>query len=318
MVDNASGDGTVAAARALAPDGDRGRDRGQPRLRRGLQPRRRGRLGRARSACSTPTRCPSPGWRDAIELPHTDGRGWTAWQALVTADGGRTINTRGGVLHFTGIGWAGGAGRAGRPLGGLDGLRARDRARLRLRRLPGDPPGRSTSGSARCPSPSSSTTRTSTSRCACGSPAARLGVEDAARVDHDYEFAKGPSKWLYLERNRWATLIRTYPARAARAAGAGAAGDRARAARRRGGRRLAAAEAARLGRDARLAAAPARASAAGSRRRARSAPASSPPRSRARLDSAYLGRAGRSRALAVVLGAYWAIVRRLLGAARRG
>jgi GT2 family glycosyltransferase len=40
---------------------------------------------------------------------------------------------------------------------------------------------------------------------------ARLGIEPAARVDHSYEFAKGPQKWLYLERNRWATVIRTYP-----------------------------------------------------------------------------------------------------------
>ena len=43
----------------------------------------------------------------------------------------------------------------------------------------------------------------------------RLGVEAGARVDHDYEFEKGPAKWRRLERNRWATLIRTYPAGAA-------------------------------------------------------------------------------------------------------
>jgi GT2 family glycosyltransferase len=39
----------------------------------------------------------------------------------------------------------------------------------------------------------------------------RLGIVRAARVEHDYEFAKGPQKWRFLERNRWATLIRTYP-----------------------------------------------------------------------------------------------------------
>ena len=79
-----------------------------------------------------------------------------------------------------------------------------------------------------------------------------LGVEPAARVDHDYEFEKGADKWRYLERNRWATLIRTYPAALLAAAGPGAARDRAGAGGRRRGRRLAAAEAARLGRDARL------------------------------------------------------------------
>jgi GT2 family glycosyltransferase len=40
----------------------------------------------------------------------------------------------------------------------------------------------------------------------------RLGVEPAARVDHDYEFAKGAAKWRLLERNRGATILRTYPA----------------------------------------------------------------------------------------------------------
>lgn len=39
----------------------------------------------------------------------------------------------------------------------------------------------------------------------------RIGVAADARVDHEYEFDKGPAKWRYLERNRWATLIRTYP-----------------------------------------------------------------------------------------------------------
>jgi hypothetical protein len=30
-------------------------------------------------------------------------------------------------------------------------------------------------------------------------------------VDHAYDFVKGPAKWRRLERNRWATLLRTYP-----------------------------------------------------------------------------------------------------------
>jgi hypothetical protein len=41
----------------------------------------------------------------------------------------------------------------------------------------------------------------------------RLGIEPSAAVDHDYEFAKGPAKWRMLERNRWSTLVRCYPAR---------------------------------------------------------------------------------------------------------
>ena len=40
-----------------------------------------------------------------------------------------------------------------------------------------------------------------------------VGVEPRAVCEHDYEFDKGPSKWRYLERNRWATVICTYPGR---------------------------------------------------------------------------------------------------------
>jgi len=39
----------------------------------------------------------------------------------------------------------------------------------------------------------------------------RLGLEPDARVEHDYEFAKGAYKWELMERNRWATLVRTWP-----------------------------------------------------------------------------------------------------------
>src|SRR5204863_7830175 len=148
---------------------------------------------------------PAPGFREAIERPLSEERGWAAWQGLVTAGGGRIVNTRGGVVHFTGIAWAGGAGESlpeapdlGEP-GFVSGAclaiprEAFERAgglpeqfflyqedvdlSLRLRLAGG-----------------------------------RLGVEPDARVDHDYEFAKGPAKWRYLERNRWAVLVRTYPA----------------------------------------------------------------------------------------------------------
>ena len=106
-----------------------------------------------------------------------------------------------------------------------------------------------------------------------------LGVEPARRVDHDYEFDKGAAKWRYLERNRWATLIRTYPGGAARSCS--------RRRSRRPSSRCSVVAAAggwlpqklrAWGETLRGAAAPARASAARSRRRARSAPASSPRR----------------------------------------
>jgi GT2 family glycosyltransferase len=38
-----------------------------------------------------------------------------------------------------------------------------------------------------------------------------VGIEPRAICEHDYEFTKGAHKWRYIERNRWATIVRTYP-----------------------------------------------------------------------------------------------------------
>lgn len=149
-----------------------------------------------------PDSIPEPGFRDAIEGPW--GGGWDAWMGLVLD--GDAVNTSGGVVHFTAIAWAGQAGfpaaaaraSAPREVGFLSGAcLAIPRAtwvalggfsprffmyhedvdlslRLRLR-------------------------------------GGRIGVVPSACVDHDYAFAKGATKWRMLERNRWATILRTYP-----------------------------------------------------------------------------------------------------------
>jgi GT2 family glycosyltransferase len=39
----------------------------------------------------------------------------------------------------------------------------------------------------------------------------RIGIEPSARVDHEYEFSRRGVKWRMLEKNRWATIVRTYP-----------------------------------------------------------------------------------------------------------
>ena len=147
----------------------------------------------------------APGWRDAIERPARDGSGWRAWQALVTAEGGKVVNTRGGVLHFTGIAWAGGAGE---PVSAADATAEPgfvSGACLAIPRAEFERLGGFADEFFLYHEDVDLSLRV---RLAGGT----LGVAADARVDHDYEFDKGPAKWRYLERNRWATLIRTYPA----------------------------------------------------------------------------------------------------------
>jgi GT2 family glycosyltransferase len=38
-----------------------------------------------------------------------------------------------------------------------------------------------------------------------------VGIEPTAVVAHDYDFSASPDKWRWLERNRLAFLVRTYP-----------------------------------------------------------------------------------------------------------
>jgi GT2 family glycosyltransferase len=137
----------------------------------------------------------------AIAGSHPD---WAAWQPAVMLPDGR-INAAGGVVHYLGIGWAGQCGQVASELAAqpyeaafasgaalvvrrsdwqeLDGLRDDyflygEDLDLGLRLWLG---GR------------------------------RVGVEPRARVIHEYVFDKGPQKWYLLERNRWRTVLATYP-----------------------------------------------------------------------------------------------------------
>lgn len=201
IVDNASVDGSADVAAELVPGAVIVRNGANSGFAAGCN------TGAARAGGEllvflNPDAEPAPGFRDAIDEP---ADGWGAWMALVTMHGGSAVNTSGGVVHFTGIGWAGEAGRpvadgsAPHEVGFVSGAcfaipRASyesaggfpehyfmycEDVDLSLRlRLRGE----------------------------------GLGVLPQARVDHDYDFAKGGLKWRLLERNRVATVIRTYPA----------------------------------------------------------------------------------------------------------
>jgi N-acetylglucosaminyl-diphospho-decaprenol L-rhamnosyltransferase len=204
VVDNASTDGTVAVIRELAPIvtviENASNEGFAAACNRGVEAAS-GEL----VVLLNPDATVGPGFAEAISRPVSDGRGWAAWMGLVTSDHERTINTSGGVVHFTGIAWAGEAGAsissaptAAREVqfvsgacfavprttwletGGFPGeffLYHEDvDLSLRLRLYGG-----------------------------------ALGIEPSARVDHEYEFQKGLRKWRFLERNRWAMVLRVYP-----------------------------------------------------------------------------------------------------------
>jgi N-acetylglucosaminyl-diphospho-decaprenol L-rhamnosyltransferase len=205
VVDNASGDGTADAVARLAPGARLLRNAANEGFAAGCNAGVEAAAGDL-VVLLNPDAIPAPGFCEAIRRPLGEERGWAAWMGLVTMDGGRLVNSGGGVVHFTGIAWAGGAGRPASEAG--------DRARevafasgacLALPRQTW----RSAGGFAPeffmyCEDVDLSLRL----RLAGG----RLGCEPAARVDHAYEFAKGAAKWRLLERNRWATLIRAYPA----------------------------------------------------------------------------------------------------------
>ena len=149
-----------------------------------------------------PDALPAPGFAEAIAEPLRDSRGWSAWMGLVTAEEGRIVNTSGGVVHFTGIAWAGEFGQPAdvvspepREVGFASGACL---AVPRERWL-----GFAEDYFMYCEDVDLSLRL----RLAGGT----VGLEPSARVDHSYEFAKGAQKWRFLERNRWATVIRTYP-----------------------------------------------------------------------------------------------------------
>ena len=148
-----------------------------------------------------------PGFRDAIVLPLAEDRGWDAWQGLVTSGNGSEVNTWGGVVHFTGIAWAGGADSpiAGAPSEAREITFASGGCLLTSREVWDAIGGFSP--------PYFLYHEDTDLGLRMWLAGRRVGLEPRARVEHEYEFDKGKSKWFYLEANRWATILRTYPGR---------------------------------------------------------------------------------------------------------
>jgi GT2 family glycosyltransferase len=195
VVDNASADDTVAVVRELAPAATVLQNAHNAGFASAANAGARAATGDL-LVFLNPDAVPEPGFVDAIRAPE---REWAAWMGLVTA--GRSVNSSGGVVHFTGIAWAGqSAARSGpREVAFLSG------ACLAVPRAAWERAGGFAEEFFMYHEDVDLSLRL---RLAGGA----LGVEPAAVVDHDYEFAKGAAKWRMLERNRWATIVRCYPA----------------------------------------------------------------------------------------------------------
>jgi GT2 family glycosyltransferase len=204
VLDNDSGDGTAGAAAELAP---------AARVVRSS--RNLGFAGGCNAAAAqaggdllvilNPDAAPRPGFGEAIRRPWVEERGWAAWQALVADGDGTTINSAGNPVHFTGIVWAGGHGRPieGTPPAGE--VAALSGACLAIPRGTWEQIGGFPDEFFLYHEDVDLSLRL---RLAGGA----LGIEPTAVVDHDYEFGAREHKWRWLERNRWAFLIRVYPA----------------------------------------------------------------------------------------------------------
>src|SRR3954447_3735215 len=204
VVDNGSRDGTPEIVELLAPHATVLRLEGNPGYMAACN---------AGAAVATgdllvllnPDTTVAPDFAEAIRRPLADGRGWAAWQALLTQQGGREVNTSGGITHYTGISWAGDVGRpvaesASEPHEvGFASSACLALPRARWEEVGGFPEAYflyfdDVDISLRL-------------RLRGGI----VGIEPAARVEHHYDFSRRSFKWRILQRNRWATIIRTYP-----------------------------------------------------------------------------------------------------------
>ena len=205
VVDNASGDGSAAVARELLPRAtvlETGRNLG---FASGCH------HGVAASSAPlvlllNPDCVPQPGFLDALRAAAGEHPAWAAWQALVTLPGGERVNTSGNVVHFLGFGWAGGLDR---PVGEVPAqpheVPFASGAAMVVRRAAWEAAGGFEERYFMYGEDLDLSLRLRLA-------GHGIGVVPAARCEHEYSFTKGDYKWFYLERNRWWTLLRAYPA----------------------------------------------------------------------------------------------------------
>jgi len=203
VVDNKPGDGSAELVRELAPAAQIVATGGNSGFAGGCN------AGAAEASGDllvilNPDAAPQSGFGEAIRRPWVEGRGWDAWQALVSDGAGERINSAGNPIHFTGIVWAGGHGRplAEAPPAGE--VPAASGACLAIplvswRRAGGFP--------AEYFMYHEDVDLSVRLRAAGGA----VGIEPTAVVAHAYEFGANADKWRWLERNRLAFLVRTYP-----------------------------------------------------------------------------------------------------------
>ncbi len=154
-----------------------------------------------------PDAMPEPGFGEAIRKPAGDRPEWDAWMALVACriDGEMRINSWANPVHFTGIAWAGGHGRAISDAGPARDIPVASGACLAVRRESWQRVGGLAEEFFLYHEDIDFSLR-------LRSAGGRIGLEPAAVVDHDYDFGSNDLKWFWLERNRLAMVIRNYPA----------------------------------------------------------------------------------------------------------
>ena len=148
---------------------------------------------------------PATGCLDELRAAAAAHPDWGAWQALVLLPGGHHVNSRGGEVHWLGVGWSGGYGEP------VEEVPTEDRsvgfasgAALVVRRHAWDAAGGFDPNYFMYGEDVDLSLRLRLAGW-------EIGLARDAHVEHDYEFTKGESKWFRLERNRWATVVSAYP-----------------------------------------------------------------------------------------------------------